>query len=56
MLIIGERINTVKKKIALAVERRGAETIQEEAINQVKTGIDVLDVNVGSSLKESKRR
>lgn len=53
MLIIGERINTVKKKIALAVERRDAETIQEEAINQVKAGIDVLDVNVGSSLNEA---
>lgn len=53
MLIIGERINTAKKKIALAVEKRDAETIQEEAINQVKAGIDVLDVNVGSSLNEA---
>ena len=53
MLIIGERINTCRKKIALAVEEKDAETIQKEAINQVKAGVSVLDVNVGSPLKET---
>jgi len=52
VLIIGERINTVKKNIALAVEKRDVEAIQKEAINQVKSGVDVLDINVGSPLKE----
>ena len=53
MLIIGERINTAGKKIALAVEEKDVEAIQKEAINQVKAGVDVLDVNVGSPLKEA---
>ena len=53
MLIIGERINTVRKKIALAVEKKDVEAIQKEAINQVKAGVNVLDVNVGSPLKET---
>ena len=53
MLIIGERINTARKKIALAVETKDVEAIQKEAINQVKAGVDVLDVNVGTPLKET---
>ena len=53
MLIIGEKINTVRKNIALAVEKKDVETIQKEAINQVKAGVNVLDVNVGSPLKEA---
>ncbi len=53
MLIIGERINTVRKSIAWAVEKKDVETIQKEAVNQVKAGADVLDVNVGTPLKEA---
>ena len=37
----------------MAVEKKDVETIQKEAINQVKAGVDVLDVNVGSPLKEA---
>jgi len=53
MLIIGEKINTVREGIAWAVEKKDVETIQKEAINQVKAGVDVLDVNVGTPLKEA---
>jgi len=54
MLIIGERINTVRKTIALALEKKDVKTIQREAINQVKAGVDVLDVNVGTPTEEAK--
>jgi len=53
MLLIGEKINTIRKCIARAVENRDAEFIQKEAINQVAAGIDVLDVNVGSPFHEA---
>jgi 5-methyltetrahydrofolate--homocysteine methyltransferase len=53
MLIIGERINTVRKNIAVAVKKKDVEAIQKEAINQIKAGVDVLDVNVGSPLNEA---
>ncbi len=42
MLIIGERINTVRKIIALALEKKDVKTIQKETINQVKAGVDVI--------------
>lgn len=54
MIIIGERINTIRKRIALAIQKKDAEVIQQEAISQVKAGIDVLDVNVGSPTGEEK--
>ena len=53
MLLIGEKINTIRKCITRAVENRDAEFIQKEAINQVEAGIDVLDVNVGSPFHEA---
>lgn len=52
MIIIGERINTVRKSIASAVEKKDAAYIQEEAVKQVQAGADVLDVNVGSRLED----
>jgi len=52
MIILGEKINTIREKIASAIQQRNAEVIQREAVNQVKAGIDVLDVNVGSPIGE----
>lgn len=48
MLIIGERINTSRKNILQAVDRRDVKFIQEEAIAQVEAGADFLDINAGS--------
>ena len=52
MIIIGEKINTIRNVIARAVENRDSAVIQNEAIRQVEAGIDVLDINVGSPSKE----
>ncbi|SMB92424.1 5-methyltetrahydrofolate--homocysteine methyltransferase [Thermanaeromonas toyohensis ToBE] len=49
-VIIGERINpTGRKKMIEALRERNFELIKEEALNQVKAGADVLDVNVGAA-------
>ncbi len=53
MLIIGERINTVRRIIAKAVHTRDAETVQNEAVDQVKAGVHALDINLGSTLNEA---
>lgn len=50
MLIIGERINTSRKKIDDAVARRDTAFIQEEARAQVEMGAHIVDVNAGSRL------
>jgi 5-methyltetrahydrofolate--homocysteine methyltransferase len=50
MLIVGERINTSRKRIYDAVEKRDREFIQNEAMAQIKMGADVIDVNAGSRL------
>ena len=47
-VIIGERINpTGKKAFKEAITRRDYAYILEEAVNQVKCGAEILDVNVG---------
>jgi len=46
--IIGERINpSGKKKLTEAVEAGDVELIKQEALLQVESGADLLDVNVG---------
>lgn len=48
MLIIGERINSSRKRIAPAVENRDAEFIVGEAGMQLDAGADYVDVNAGT--------
>ncbi|MBU4316331.1 MAG: dihydropteroate synthase [Proteobacteria bacterium] len=48
MLIIGERINSTRKSIAEAMERRDSGFIQNEAILQDEAGADYIDVNTGA--------
>ena len=45
MIIIGERINSSRKKIAEAIEKKDAEFIQKEAMIQVEVGAGYLDLN-----------
>ncbi|MBW1682260.1 MAG: dihydropteroate synthase [Deltaproteobacteria bacterium] len=52
MLIVGERINSSRGRIAEAIETRNAEAIQAEAAAQEKAGADYLDVNAGSFVGE----
>ena len=48
MIIIGERINSSRKTIAQAIEKRDSAFIQKEAIDQARAGADYIDVNAGS--------
>jgi len=49
-VLIGERINpTGKKKLAAALKAGDLDFVCQQALNQVKAGADILDVNVGAS-------
>lgn len=50
MLIVGERINTSRKDINEAVEKRHAAFITADVHKQVKAGADYIDVNAGSRI------
>lgn len=52
MLIVGERINTSRKNIRPAVEKRDRDFIQQEARLQVEAGAARIDVNCGTRVKE----
>ena len=46
--IIGERINpTGRKKLAMELEAENFETVVKDALEQVKAGANILDVNAG---------
>ena len=48
MLIIGERINSSRERIAPAVEARDTDFILDEAGKQLEAGADFVDVNAGT--------
>ncbi len=50
MFIVGEKINTSIKDIEEAVKRRDAAFIQDIAREQVASGANMLDVNVGTRI------
>jgi len=50
MLIVGERINTSRKPVNEAVEKRDAIYISADVQKQVKAGADYIDVNAGSRI------
>jgi 5-methyltetrahydrofolate--homocysteine methyltransferase len=52
MVIIGERINTSRKDIFEAVEKRDVRFIQEEAKKQIDAGASMLDINAGMMLEK----
>jgi cobalamin-dependent methionine synthase I len=53
MVIIGERINSTRKRIQEAVLKGDAELIREEVRKQVAAGADILDVNGGVAGREA---
>jgi len=50
MIIIGERINSSRKKIQAAIETQDAEFIRGEALSQKEAGAKYIDVNCGTFL------
>jgi 5-methyltetrahydrofolate--homocysteine methyltransferase len=50
MLIVGERINTSRKFVNEAVEKRDAAYIADDAKKQVEAGANFIDVNAGSRI------
>ena len=46
--IIGERINpTGRKKLAMELEAGNFDTVVKDALEQVKAGANILDINAG---------
>jgi 5-methyltetrahydrofolate--homocysteine methyltransferase len=52
MLIIAERINASRKRIAEAIAAEDLQLIQDEARNQAAAGADYIDVNAGTFVGE----
>ena len=50
MLIVGERINTFKKRVMKAYEEKDADYIRGEALRQAEAGAQVIDINAGSDI------
>jgi len=50
MLIVGERINASRKRIARALEEQDAKWIAREARRQAEAGAGYIDVNAGTSV------
>jgi 5-methyltetrahydrofolate corrinoid/iron sulfur protein methyltransferase len=49
MIVIGERINGMFKKVREAIQKKDAAAIQDLARRQVAAGADALDLNVGTA-------
>jgi len=52
MLLIGESLNVISKKIGKAYKERDPKPIQEEALLQKEKGMDYIDINLGPAKKD----
>ena len=52
MLLIGESLNVISRKIGGAFKARDPKPIQEEAIFQREKGMDYIDINLGPAKKD----
>ncbi len=52
MIIVGEKINTSRKSIREAVEKRDSDFIVKVAREQAESGADYIDVNAGTFVNE----
>ena len=52
MLLIGESLNVISRKIGKAFKERDPKPIQEEALFQREKGMDVIDINLGPAKKD----
>ena len=49
MIVIGERINGMFKRVREAMQKKDETYIQDLAVRQVKAGANILDINVGTA-------
>ena len=52
MILIGESLNVISKKIGTAFKERDPKPIQEEALFQKEKGMDYIDINLGPAKKD----
>ena len=52
MLIIGESIHVISRRVREALENRDAKTLQDLAVRQVEAGAQALDLNIGPQRRE----
>ena len=52
MLLIGESLNVISRKIGRAFKERDPKPIQEEALFQKEKGMDYIDINLGPAKKD----
>lgn len=52
MLLIGESLNVISRKIGKAYKERDPKPIQEEALFQREKGMDYIDINLGPAKKD----
>jgi 5-methyltetrahydrofolate corrinoid/iron sulfur protein methyltransferase len=52
MILIGESLNVISKKIGRAFKERDPKPIQEEALFQKEKGMDYIDINLGPAKKD----
>lgn len=52
MLVVGEKIHIISPRVKAAFEARDTATVQEMALQQVKAGAHILDLNIGPSKKQ----
>jgi 5-methyltetrahydrofolate corrinoid/iron sulfur protein methyltransferase len=52
MLLIGESLNVISKKIGTAFKERDPKPIKEEALLQKEKGMDYIDINLGPAKKD----
>jgi 5-methyltetrahydrofolate corrinoid/iron sulfur protein methyltransferase len=51
MILIGENLNVMVKKIGTAMKERDAKTIQKLAVAEAEAGVDYIDINLGPARK-----
>jgi 5-methyltetrahydrofolate corrinoid/iron sulfur protein methyltransferase len=52
MLIIGESIHVISRRVREALENRDKKTLQDMAVRQVEAGAQALDLNIGPQKRE----
>ncbi len=52
MILFGESLNVISKVIGKAYRERDAKPIQAECLEQVKLGMDYIDINLGPAKKD----